>query len=94
MFTYEGDSKFSTSFGGFVSIGILSAVWVYLYTLVITMIKRDNSTFNISTEIVNLSSDTTQYKLFNDYGFAFGVSVTNYKGKSVALDDSYFTLKI
>ena len=58
------------------------------------MIERKDSTFNISTEILNLSSDSTQYKLFNDYGFSFGVSITDYEGKSVDFDKTYFNLSI
>ena len=58
------------------------------------MIKKGNSTFNISTEIVNLSSDSTQYKLFNDYGFSFGVAITDYEGKYVEFDHTYFNLSI
>ena len=94
MFTYKGESQFSTSFGGLVSIVILSTVWVYFIMLMQTMINRGNSTFNISTEIMNLNLDKTQYHLFNNYGFSFGVALTDYNGSAIEVDPTYFTLSI
>ena len=94
MFTYKGDSQFSTSFGGLVSIFILSAVCVYLSILMQTMVNRGRSTFNISTEVMNLNSDQTRYYLYNEYGFSFGVSITDYDGVPFEIDPTYFTLSI
>ena len=62
--------------------------------LIQTMISRSSSTFKINTEVLNLSSDTTQYQLFNDFGFSFGVSLVNINGKSVLIDPTYFDLSI
>ena len=94
LFTYKGDSQFSTFFGGFVSIAILSAVGVYLSILIQIMVNRDNSNNNTSTKMINLNSDNTQYHLSSDYGFSFGVSITDIKGKVIELDPTIFNLVI
>ena len=43
MFTYKGESSFSTFLGGLVSIAILSIVGVYFIILVQAMINREKS---------------------------------------------------
>lgn len=92
MFTYKGESQFSTWFGGFVSILILWAVGVYLSILGKSMIYRESSKTSLSTEIIDLSLNSQDYYLA-DYGFYFGVSITNLKGQATTLDSTYFTLE-
>ena len=77
-----------------MSIFIFSGIGFYMYTLILTVINRSNSTFNISTEVVNLNLDNTKYHLFNDYGFSFAVSLSHQNGTSVQIDESYFNLTI
>ena len=77
-----------------MSIFIFSGIGMYMHSLILIMMNRSNSTFNISSEIVNLNSDNTKYHLFNDYGFSFAVSLTLFNGSSVQVDESYFNLTI
>ena len=93
MFTYKGESQFSTCFGGFVSILILGAVSTYLSLLGKSMINRETSFNSLSTEIMDLSLNSNDYYLA-DYGFYFGVSITNLLGQATPLDPTYFTLEI
>ena len=59
-----------------------------------TMVYRENSSFNISTEIMNLNADQTEFHLYNDYGFAFGVSLTNYNAEPIELKPEVFTMTV
>ena len=93
MFTYKGNSQFSTTFGGIVSIVILSTVWVYLSLLIQKMLDRANSNNTLSTEVINLNTNDQNYYLY-DYGFTFGVSITDHFSQAVPLDPTYFTLSI
>ena len=58
-----------------------------------TMINRTNSNNTLSTEVINLNSNDQNYYLY-DYGFTFGVSITDTDGRPVPLDPTYFTLEI
>ena len=62
MFTYKGESSFSTFLGGLVSLIILVIVAVYFGFLVQVMVNRQNSNNSLSTEVVNLSIDDNMYK--------------------------------
>ena len=62
MFTYKGESSFSTFLGGFVSLIILMVVAAYTGNLVQVMINRQNSNNSLSTEVVDLSTDSKLYK--------------------------------
>ena len=93
MFTYKGESRFSTSFGGFISLGVLAAVGVYLSIQVQTMMDRSSSNNTLSTSVINLNIEDSN-KTLVDYGFAFGVSVTDTDGIPFILDPTLFTLDI
>ena len=93
MFTYKGESHFSTSFGGFISLGMLAAVGVYLSIQVQTMMDRSSSNNTLSTSVINLNIEDSN-KTLVDYGFAFGISITNTKGRPFELDSTLFTLDI
>ena len=93
MFTYKGNSEFSTLFGGLVSLAILSLVGVYFLFLMQTMINRSASNNTLSTEVINLNTEDQNYYLY-DYGFRFGVSITDGNGNPVVLDPSYFKFDI
>ena len=92
MFTYKGESQFSTCFGGFVSILIIGAVSVYLSLLGKTMINRETSFNTLSTEVLDLSLNSQDYYLA-DYGFYFGVALTDIFGKAKPLDPTLFTIE-
>ena len=93
MFTYKGNSEFSTLFGGLVSLAILSLVGVYFLFLMQTMINRSASNNTLSTEVINLNTEDQNYYLY-DYGFRFGVSITDGNGSPINLDPTYFALNI
>ena len=57
------------------------------------MINRQNANNSKSTEVVNLNTQDEDYYLF-DYGFSFGVLITDTDGVPITLDPSYFTLQI
>ena len=57
------------------------------------MINRTDPNNTLSTEIIDLNSDTQNYYL-SDYGFFFGVSITDINGIPVHFDSSYFTLEM
>ena len=56
------------------------------------MINRESSKNTLSTEIIDLSLNSQDYYLV-DYGFYFGVSLTNLLGQATPLDPTYFTLE-
>ena len=91
--TYKGESAFTTFFGGFVSLIIFTIVGIYSVFLLQIMINRKNSNNSKSTEVVNLNTSDEDYYPF-DYGFAFGVTLTDVYGKPTPLDSRYFTLQI
>ena len=93
MFTYKGESQFSTSFGGFISLAMLAAVSVYMTIQVQTMMSRSSANNTLSTSVINLNIEDSNKTLVN-YGFAFGVSVTDTNGRPLTLDPTYFTLDI
>ena len=62
MFTYKGESSFSTFLGGFISLIILAIVTAYTGVLMQTMVNRQSSNNSLSTEVVNLSTDDKVYK--------------------------------
>ena len=57
------------------------------------MIDREYSNNTLSTEAINLITDDQNYYLY-DYGFTFGVLITDGNGSPVVLDSSYFTLNM
>ena len=61
MFTYKGESSFSTFFGGLVSIIIFASMMVYSALLVQVMINRENSINSLSTEVVDLTFHDENY---------------------------------
>ena len=64
MFTYKGESSFSTFFGGLVSIVILSIVAAYFGYLMQIMVNRQSSNNYLSTEIVDLTTEDQDYYPF------------------------------
>ena len=61
MFTYKGESSFSTFLGGFTSLIILTIVAVYTGFLVQVMVNRQNSNNSLSTEVVDLNIHDENY---------------------------------
>ena len=61
MFTYKGESSFSTLLGGLVSIVILSVVGVYFVILIQAMMNREKSNISKSTSEVDLSLEDQEY---------------------------------
>ena len=63
MFTYKGESAFSTFLGGTVSLAIFTIVSVYSVVLLQVMVNRGNSNSSKSTEVVDLiAHDESYYK--------------------------------
>ena len=61
MFTYKGQSSFSTFFGGLVSLWIFIFIGIYATFLTQTMIYRQNSNNSLSTEVVDLITNDQDY---------------------------------
>ena len=61
MFTYKGESSFSTFIGGFVSLVIFAVIGVYSAFLLQVMVNRGNSNNSISTEVVDLTVHDEDY---------------------------------
>ena len=61
MFTYKGDSSFSTFLGGFISLVIFTVIGVYSAFLIQVMINRSNSNNSLSTEVVDLTLNDENY---------------------------------
>ena len=61
MFTYKGESSFSTFLGGFVSLIILTIVAVYTGFLMQVMVNKQNSNNSLSTEVVDLTTHDENY---------------------------------
>ena len=91
--TYKGESSFSTFLGGFVSIIIFTIVGIYSGFLLQVMTNRQNANNSKSTAVVDLNIRDEDYYPF-DYGFAFGVTITDTDGMPLVLDPTYFTLQI
>ena len=72
---------------------MLAAVSVYLSIQVQIMMKRSSSNNTLSTSVINLNIEDSN-KTLVDYGFAFGVSVTDLVGRPKSLDPTLFTLEI
>ena len=61
MFTYQKESKFSTFFGGCISLAILIIVGVYFVLLFKVMANKERSNNSVSTNIVDLSTNDQSY---------------------------------
>ena len=61
MFTYKGESSFSTFLGGLVSLVIMSVITIYSGYLLKEMVNRQNSNNYISSEVVDLSVNNKNY---------------------------------
>ena len=61
MFTYKGESSFSTFLGGFVSLIIFALIWVYSVIQFQVMINRQNSNNSKSTAVVDLLTQDEFY---------------------------------
>ena len=57
------------------------------------MTNRQNANNSKSTAVVDLNTQDEDYYPF-DYGFAFGVAITDTDGMPLVLDPTYFTLQI
>ena len=93
LLTYKGNDKFTTFFGGVVSILIMALLFVYGVSLFIIMINRADSSKSKSTEYRNLREyDHDIYPY--EKGFRFTVSLTNVISQPIPLNPSLFTLEI
>ena len=61
MFTYKGDSSFSTFLGGFVSLIIFTVIGIYSAFLIQVMMNRGDSNNSLSTEVVDLTTYDENY---------------------------------
>ena len=61
MFTYKGESSFSTFLGGLVSFIIFTLIWVYSVIQFQVMINRQNSNNSKSTAVVDLITQDEFY---------------------------------
>ena len=61
MFTYKGDTSFSTFLGGSVSLIIFSIICVYSVFLFQVMVNRENSNNSKSTAVVDLTTQDEDY---------------------------------
>ena len=61
MFTYKGDSSFSTFLGGFVSLIIFTVIGIYSAFLIQVMMSRGDSNNSLSTEVVDLTTYDENY---------------------------------
>ena len=61
MFTYKGESSFSTFLGGLISLLILAIIAIYSGYLVQIMVSRQNSNNSLSTEVVDLAIKDENY---------------------------------
>ena len=91
--TYKGETHFSTFIGGSVSIIVIAAVVYYFITSVFTMVNRKNSNNTLSTKVIDLNTEDQDYYL-DDYGFMFGISITDITGTALPLDPTLYTLEI
>ena len=71
MFTYKGESKFSTFFGGCMSLAILSVVGVYFIMLMRVMISRERSNNTKNTRVVDLTVEDENYYPTNYYPYKY-----------------------
>ena len=93
QFTYKGKDKFTTYFGGIVSIFIMGLWFTYGVSLFIIMINRSDSSKSISTEYRNLAEyDEDIYPY--ESGFRLMLSVTSMDSLPIPLDPSVLTLHI
>ena len=90
QFTYKGKDKFTTFFGGIVSIFILGLWFTYGVSLFIVLINRGDSSKSISTEHRDLGQDDTIVKPY-EKGFRLAVSLLNNNFIPVLPDPRYFT---
>ena len=91
--TYKGNDKFTTFFGGVVSIFIMALLFVYGISLFVIMFNREDSSKSKSTEYRNLREyDHDIYPY--EKGFRFTVSLTNVISQPIPLNPSLFTLEI
>ena len=61
MFTYKGESSFSTFFGGIVSLIIFVVIAVYTGFLMQVMVDRKNANNSLSTEVIDLIHENEVY---------------------------------
>ena len=61
MFTYKGETSFSTFIGGFISLLILAIIAIYSGYLVQVIVSRQNSNNSLSTEVVDLTVKDENY---------------------------------
>jgi len=91
--TFKGKDTFKTLFGGIMSMLILSLCATYGISLLLIMINRGDSNKAVNTEFRDLF--TNDQNVFpHEKGFRLGVALTNSRSQSIAIDPSFFTLKI
>ena len=61
MFTYKGESSFSTFLGGIISLIIFVVIAVYTGFLMQVMVDRQNANNSLSTEVIDLIHENEVY---------------------------------
>ena len=68
MFTYKGETTFSTFLGGSLSIAIFTLIIVYGIFLFEVMINKQNSNNSQSTEVIDLTTNDENYYIRKNNG--------------------------
>ena len=90
-FTYKGNASYKTFIGGLYSITILLLIAAYAYILTDTMLSRKRSNVSVSSEVIDLNSDTeVHYPGLNDFYFAF--AITDDHGNLYELDPTLYSI--
>ena len=91
-FTCDGKNNFQTFIGGFVSIIIKMLVLAIAISLTITIIKKGNSSFNVTTIQQDMTSDEEKY-YFAQKDIFIGITLVG-PDSDLLLDPSYFNFEM
>ena len=92
VMTYEGDEKFRTFVGAFVSTLIMSLLFIYFILQLKVLYSRSDTAMSKNTIFKELKDDTEIHKI-GEKGIMFGMLI-DYNGGDLLADPSYVTYKL
>jgi len=91
--TFKGTDAFKTLLGGIMSMFILMLCTAYGINLFLIMINRGDSNKAVNTEFRDLFTNDQNVFPFHQ-GFSIGVALTTADSQSIAIDPTFFKLKV
>ena len=91
--TYKGKQKFTTLFGGIVSIVISLSLFVVAIVLCIKIFQRANTTISMNNQFKDNTDDTRKHYFSKNKEVYFAIGLIG-PNPEILLDKTYFNLQI